>query len=76
MCYASLVSGNVGRPSPLPLLPDLNTALAAQVAAAPTAIPLLVQCLPYATLRPDALTAGLLVAQNGQLHKARGGEKK
>ena len=68
MLYASLVSGNVGRPSPLPLLPDLNTALAARVAAAPTAIPLLVRCLPYATLRPDALTAGLLVAQNGQLY--------
>lgn len=68
MLYASLGSSNVGRPSPLPLLPDLNTALAAQVAAAPAAIPLLVQCLPYATLRPDARTAGLLVARNGQLY--------
>ena len=62
LLYASVLSGNVGRPSPLPPLPDLNAALAAQVAATPAAVPLVVQCLGYATLRPDALTAGLLTA--------------
>ena len=30
------------------------------------------QCLPYATLRPDALAARLLVAQNGQLYDVPG----
>ena len=72
MLYASVLSGNVGRPSQLPAPAVLNAALAAQVAATPDAIPVLLQCLPYATLRPDARTAGLLNAANGQLFDVPG----
>ena len=66
-----MLSGNINGPSALPLLPDLNAALQAQAAASP-AIPILVQRLDYATLRPDALTAGLLTAQNEQLYDVPG----
>lgn len=68
LLYASIVSGNVGKASPLPTFTDLNTALNAQMAATPTAIPVVIQRLQYGTLRPDALTAGLLQVQNGQLY--------
>ena len=72
LLYASVISGNVGRPSPLPAPATINAALAAQVAATPEAIPVVLQCLPYATLRPDARPAGLLTAANGQLFDVPG----
>ena len=71
LLYASVLSGNLNGPSALPALPDLNAALHAQ-AAASAAIPLLVQRLDYAVLRPDALTAGLLSGQNEQLYDVAG----
>ncbi len=71
LLYASVLSGNLNGPSALPPLPDLNAALAAQAAADP-AIPILVQRLDYATLRPDAITAGLLTGQNEQLYDVAG----
>ena len=66
LLYGSVLSGNINGSCPLPLLPDLNAALQTQVGAGP-AIPLLVQRLDYATLRPDAVSAGLLTGQNEQL---------
>ena len=72
LLYASVVSGNVGRASALPLLPDLNVALATQVAAMPGTIPLVVQRLDYAKLRPDARTANLVSVSNGQFYDVPG----
>ncbi len=69
--YATVLSGNINGANALPLLPALNTALQTQVAAS-AAIPLLVQRLDYATLRPDAISAGLLTGQNEQLYDVPG----
>lgn len=66
LLYASVLSGNINGPCLLPLLPDLTTALQTQAAAGP-AIPLLVQRLDYATLRPDAIAAGLLTGRSAIL---------
>jgi hypothetical protein len=71
LLYASVLSGNINGPAALPTPPDLNVALRKQMAASP-AIPILVQRLDYATLRPDAITAGLLRGQHEQLFDVPG----
>ncbi|WP_310394078.1 T9SS type A sorting domain-containing protein [Hymenobacter sp.] len=71
LLYGTVLSGNINGPCALPMLPDLNTALRTQTTASP-AIPLLVQRLDYATLRPDAVSAGLLTGQNEQLFDVPG----
>ena len=62
LLYASVLSGNINGPATLPTPPDHNVALRKQMVASP-AIPILVQRLDYATLRPDAISAGLLRGQ-------------
>lgn len=64
--YATVVSGNINGPDDLPALADLNTQIRAQTAAS-GAIPLVIQRLDYAALRPDAIQAGLLTGRNDQL---------
>lgn len=59
---AWLGSGN----NPLPSLLELNSRLEAATAAN-TAIPVMVQHIDYAAVRPDAFNAGLLTFQNNQL---------
>ncbi len=59
---AWLGSGNNPLPSPL----ELNSRLEAATAAN-TAIPVMVQHIDYATVRPDAFDTGLLSFQNNQL---------
>lgn len=59
--FASVVSGNINGPDNLPALADLNTQLRTQTTAS-GAIPLVVQRINYAALRPDAIRAGLLTA--------------
>ncbi|GAB3861244.1 hypothetical protein GCM10028822_40420 [Hymenobacter terrigena] len=71
LLYASVLSGNINGPCNLPMLPDLNAALNTQATAGP-AIPVLVQRLNYAALRPDAVAAGLLTGQNEQLFDVPG----
>jgi hypothetical protein len=71
LAYATVGTGGVTSQVPLPTLADLNTRLRTQEAAS-EAIPIVVQRIDYATLRPDALTAGLLAAQNGQLYDVPG----
>jgi hypothetical protein len=56
-------------------LPDLsvyNNRLAAAMAAAGTVIPLSVQYLPYARIRPDALQNNLLTVQNERVYDVAG----
>ncbi|AMJ66107.1 hypothetical protein [Hymenobacter sp. PAMC 26628] len=69
--YATVVSGNINGPDNLPVLSDLNAQIRTQTAAS-NAIPLIVQRLDYATLRSDAIQAGLLRGQNDQLFDVPG----
>ena len=71
LAYASLSTGLIKGTNPLPTLGDLNARLQTQVAASPV-IPIIVQRINYAALRPDALTAGLFRNQNGQLYDVAG----
>ena len=71
MAYASLFTGFITGTNGLPALGDLNTRLKTQAAASP-AIPIMVQRINYAALRPDALTAGLFTAQSEQLYDVAG----
>ncbi|MDO7850735.1 T9SS type A sorting domain-containing protein [Hymenobacter convexus] len=71
MAYASVLTSYITGTNPLPTLGDLNTRLQTQ-ATASAAIPIMVQRINYAALRPDALTAGLFTAQNEQLFDVAG----
>ncbi|AMR28849.1 hypothetical protein A0257_18265 [Hymenobacter psoromatis] len=69
--FATVVSGTLKGSDDLPALSDINTRLTQQKNAS-GAIPLLIERLDYATLRPNAIQAGLLRAQNGQLFDVAG----
>lgn len=71
LLYATVFSGNCQATNPLPALATINQTLAARLAASPV-IPLAVQRINYAALRPDALTAGLFTEQNQQLYDVPG----
>ncbi|RAK70332.1 hypothetical protein [Hymenobacter edaphi] len=72
MLYATWGSSRLAGSSALPGLEDVDTRWDAAQTAAPASIPVAVQRLDYATLRPDALTAGLLTVQNEQFHDVAG----
>jgi hypothetical protein len=61
----SLASARVTGTDTLPDVPALN-------ATASGAIPLVVQYMPYASIRPDALQNNLLTVQNGQVFDVPG----
>ena len=69
--FATVVSGTLKGSDDLPALSDINARLTQQQNAS-SAIPLLIERLDYATLRPDAIQAGLLRAQNNQLFDVAG----
>lgn len=67
---AQLHSCRVAGSDTLPTLGVFNARL--QAAAAGPAIPLAVQYLPYASIRPDALQNNLLTVQNEQVYDVPG----
>ena len=70
--YGTIYSARIYGPNPLPTLPDLNARLAAAEAAAGATIPVMVQRIDYAAVRPDAFSANLLSIQNGQVSDVAG----
>ena len=72
MLYATWTSSRVAGTTTLPSLAEVNTRWDAAVAATPASIPVAVQRLDYATLRPDARTANMLTVQNDQFHDVPG----
>lgn len=69
---AQLSSCRVYGSDTLPSLPAFNGRLRAAVAAANGAIPIAMQYLPYASIRPDALRNNLLTVQNQQVYDVAG----
>lgn len=63
----TLASARVAGADTLPDVPTLNARLSAATASGGGAIPLVVQYMPYASIRPDALQNNLLAVQNGQV---------
>lgn len=71
--YATLYSAHVSGTQPLLSMQDYNARTAAAVAAVgPTVIPIMVQRVEYATVRPDAFSANLLAYSNGQVRDVAG----
>ena len=70
--YATALSSRVNGSEPLPDILTLNQRVAAARQAAGGAIPIAVQYIRYAYLRPDAESAGLVRIQNEQLYDVPG----
>jgi len=71
--YATLYSAHVYGTQPLLSMQDYNARTASAIAAAgPTVIPIMVQRVEYATVRPDAFSANLLAYSNGQVRDVAG----
>jgi len=70
--FRYLYSARVSGTQPLPSLPDYNTRTAALAAAAPGTIPLMVQRVDYASVRPEAFSQNLLAYNNGQVRDVAG----
>ncbi|MGI4759090.1 MAG: T9SS type A sorting domain-containing protein [Janthinobacterium lividum] len=71
--YATAYSAWLGSgANPLPSPLDLNASISAAVAANPSAIPVMVQHIDYATVRDDAFSSNLLSYQNNQLFDVAG----
>ncbi len=69
---AQFASSRVYGSDTLPSLPAFNGRLRAAVAAANGAIPIAMQYMPYASIRPDALQNNLLTVQNAQVYDVAG----
>ncbi len=69
---AQLASSRVYGTDTLPSLPAFNARLQAAVATANGAIPIAMQYMPYASIRPDALQNNLLTVQNEQVFNVAG----
>lgn len=69
--FATVVSGTLKGSDDLPALSNINARLTQQQNAS-SAIPIIIERLDYATLRPNAIQAGLLRAQNNQLFDVAG----
>lgn len=70
--YGTVYSSRVYGANPLPTLPALNARINAASIAAGAAIPLMVQRIDYARVRPDAFSLNLLSYQNGQVYDVAG----
>jgi hypothetical protein len=71
--FATALSSRVAGSEPLPDVPTFNQrVLAAAPATAGSPIPVAVQYIRYASLRPDAEAAGLVSLQNEQLYDVPG----
>lgn len=66
--YATAATACLYGTNPLLDLPDYNQRVAAVEATSETVIPVMVQRVDYARLRPDAVSQNLLSVQNGQLY--------
>ena len=71
--YATLYSAHVAANYQLPSLQDLNTRIVtAETSAGSATIPIMVQRIDYAAIRPDAFSGNLLSLQNGQVFDVAG----
>ncbi|MDQ2770916.1 MAG: hypothetical protein M3Y54_10505 [Bacteroidota bacterium] len=70
--YATALSARLAGTETLPELPVFNQRVRAAAPAPGGAIPVAVQYIGYARLRPDAATAGLVTLQNEQLFDVPG----
>lgn len=71
--YATLYTALVAGTQPLLSVPTYNSrTTAAEAAAGPGTIPVMVQRVSYASVRPDAFSQNLLTYQNGQVHDVAG----
>lgn len=70
--YASLYTSRIYGTNPMSPLSTVNTTIKTEMAAAPAAIPVVMLDYSYARLRPDAVSAGLLRVQSGQLFDVAG----
>lgn len=71
--YATAYTACIYGANPLPTLQTLNANVAAaEAAAAPGTLPVLMQLIRYATIRPEAQSQNLLTVQNQQLYDAPG----
>jgi hypothetical protein len=69
--YATLITSQIYGTATLPRLDTLAARLD-RASAASSSIPIAIERLNYAALRPDAVSAGLLTVQNGQLFDVPG----
>lgn len=70
--HAQLLSSRIQGTDTLPSLRVFNMRLKAAVATAGGAIPIAIQHMPYASIRPDALQNNLLTVQNEQVYDVAG----
>ena len=71
--YGTIYSANTRPTNRLPTLQDVNARIAAaEAAAGPTTIPIMVQRVIYEAVRSDAFSANLLTIQNGQVFDVAG----
>jgi hypothetical protein len=71
--YATLFTSRVAGTQPLLSVQDYNTRTAsAEAAVGPNAIPVMVQRVSYAAVRPDAFSQNLLTYQSGQVRDVTG----
>lgn len=70
--YASAYTACITGTNPLKSLPDYNAQVEAVEANDATVIPIMVQRIDFATLRPDAVSQNLLSVQNNQLYDVPG----
>ena len=70
--WAQMMSSRVYGTDTLPSVQTFNARLKAAVAAANGAIPITIQYMPYASIRPDALQNNLLRVQNEQVYDVAG----
>ncbi|GAB3636588.1 hypothetical protein GCM10027422_21780 [Hymenobacter arcticus] len=70
--YASAYTACIWGANPLASLPAYNAQVEAVEASSPTLIPIMVQRIDYATLRPEARSQNLLTVQNQQLYDVPG----
>ncbi len=71
--YGTAYTACIYGTNPLPTLQDFNTRLAtAEAAAGPATLPVMMQLISYATIRPEARSQNLLTVQNQQLYDVPG----
>ncbi|GAB3636587.1 hypothetical protein GCM10027422_21770 [Hymenobacter arcticus] len=70
--YASAYTACIWGANPLASLPAYNAQVEAVEASSPTLIPIMVQRIDYATLRPEARSQNLLSVQDNQLYDVAG----
>lgn len=70
--YSSLYTSRIFGTNPMSTLAAVNTTIASETVAAGNGIPVAILDYNYSSFRPDALSAGLISSQNGQLFDLAG----